>query len=148
MQIFCNRELKIYKVKQMGQFVRNQKRKSANKVCCIRGSQKHNQEENPHTQEGRGASLSDMAPYLPGSLLHFIALALVLLLCSVASPKSLLPFPIHTATYLHPDHSLPGRENQPPPPILLQAIQYNIVCWEHFVVSSAFSGSISCFPKI
>lgn len=46
----------------MGQFVRNQKRNAANKVCCIRGSQKHSQEENPHTQEGSGASLSDTAP--------------------------------------------------------------------------------------
>lgn len=100
----------------MGQFVRNQKRNAANKVCCIRGSQKHSQEENPHTQEGSGASLSDTAPYPPRHprSLHCSSTGSAFAHCSFSEV-----IPIQTATYLHPDRSLPGSGNQLPPPILL-----------------------------
>lgn len=151
MQIFCNGELKIHKVKQMGQFVRSQKKKSANKVCCIRGSQKHNQEANPHTQEGRGALLSAIAPYPPKfpRSLHCSSTGSAFVHCRISEIIAmLLSFPIHTATCLHPDCSLPGGGNQPPSTHNAMGNKYNSVRWKHFVAFSAFPGSINCFSKI
>lgn len=84
--------------------------------CAASEAVRNSQEENPHTQEGSGASLSDTAPYPPRHprSLHCSSTGSAFVHCSFSEV-----IPIQTATYLHPDRSLPGSGNQPPPPILL-----------------------------